>query len=350
MLESSVSKTIEIEYVWFTNSMPRSKTRICEIDDIKSFTDNEQWKNYKATYDGSSTDSVEHSEQNTDVILMPIRLYKSYRKDSNHFVLLCECMSIDNIPEKSNYRRALMGNYYNNQHEVMIGFEQEYFLIENNENLDELQRIYESSKSEIKFYCGAGECKYRNVVRQHTQYCINAGVKIQGTNAEVVNRQWEFQILGDILQSCDDLMMARYLLYIVAEENNMKAILDPKPFVGVNGSGCHTNISTKYTRKNMTNIDFLIQEFSKCHLEFIERSGKNNSLRLSGTNETSSIKTFSSGTGTRHTSVRIPILSKQQNLGYFEDRRPAANVDPYLYCSGILSCVNKNYQEQHSKY
>lgn len=134
--------------------------------------------------------------------------------------------------------------------------------------------------------------------------------------------------------------MARYLLYLAAEESDMRVILDPKPFTGVNGSGCHTNISTKYTRKNMANIDFLIAQLAKCHADFIANSGKNNELRLSGTNETSTFKTFTYGTGTRHTSIRIPILSKKLNLGYFEDRRPASNVDPYLYCSGIMQCVN----------
>ena len=34
----------------------------------------------------------------------------------------------------------------------------------------------------------------RDIIEAHTQACINAGLSIEGTNAEVMMAQWEFQI------------------------------------------------------------------------------------------------------------------------------------------------------------
>lgn len=123
MLDSTSTKTIELEYVWFTDSVPRSKTRIIEVDDVKDFISAEMWKSYKTTFDGSSTLSVDTTDLNTDVYLNPVRLYRSHTKDPNHFFLLCECIGVNNIPEKSNFRSGLTKIYNNNEHEVMIGFE-----------------------------------------------------------------------------------------------------------------------------------------------------------------------------------------------------------------------------------
>ena len=62
-------------------------------------------------------------------------------------------------------------------------------------------------------------------------------------------------------------------------------------------------------------------------------------MRLTGHHETSSMDVFSWGVGTRHTSVRIPNSVVKDGKGYFEDRRPASNCDPYLVSDRMLSTV-----------
>lgn len=64
--------------------------------------------------------------------------------------------------------------------------------------------------------------------------------------------------------------------------------------------------------------------------------GKDNLKRLSGLLETSSTKKFTWGVANRSCSVRIPRQVGQDGKGYFEDRRPSANCDPYNV-TGILA-------------
>ncbi len=61
-----------------------------------------------------------------------------------------------------------------------------------------------------------------------------------------------------------------------------------------------------------------------------------NELRLTGKHETCDINTFRSGVADRGASIRIPLPVQLQNKGYLEDRRPAANVDPYVVARLLL--------------
>lgn len=66
------------------------------------------------------------------------------------------------------------------------------------------------------------------------------------------------------------------------------------------------------------------------------RGGKDNSRRLTGQHETSSIHEFSAGVANRGASIRIPRQVGQEGFGYFEDRRPAANCDPYAVTEALV--------------
>ena len=57
--------------------------------------------------------------------------------------------------------------------------------------------------------------------------------------------------------------------------------------------------------------------------------GHGNEKRLTGKHETANIDEFTHGEYDRGASIRIPHMTVQQYKGYLEDRRPAANVDPY---------------------
>lgn len=102
--------------------------------------------------------------------------------------------------------------------------------------------IIELQKSLLRFnfvigpyYCGVGADKViaRDVVDAHYRACLFAGVKICGTNAEVMPAQWEFQVGPCVgVNIGDDLWMARFLLHRIAEDFGVVATLDPKPMPG----------------------------------------------------------------------------------------------------------------------
>lgn len=87
-------------------------------------------------------------------------------------------------------------------------------------------------------------------------------------------------------------------------------------------------------------IEAAIEKLSKRHDYHIcvydPRGGRDNSRRLTGHHETSNIFEFSAGVANRGASIRIPRQVGQDGYGYFEDRRPAANCDPYAVTEAIM--------------
>ena len=178
--------------------------------------------------------------------------------------------------------------------------------------------------------------------------CISAGLKISGTNAEVAPYQWEFQI-GPCtgIEAGDQLWIARYLLEKIAEQEGYYIDWSPKPFDKINGSGCHTNFSTKEMRDNPNGLELILNSIKKLeqnHKELMSQYGKGNDQRMSGLYETSSYDQFSFNFDkpvNRGGSVRISYDTIKDGRGYFEDRRPGSNMDNYVVTSLLFkTCVS----------
>lgn len=232
------------------------------------------------------------------------------------------------------------------KHDPWFGLEQEYCLMKSYGV--EMQWPYgwpvgQYPSPQGPYYCsvGAQNSYGREISDLHYKACLYAGVKIYGTNAEVMPGQWEFQI-GTVsgIDIGDHMWMARYLLSRVGEFFNVDISYDPKPVKGNwNGSGCHTNFSTNETRndKNLKDTNKMIEALKDVHYRSILLYGDKNEERLTGQHETSSMTTFSFGKGNRAASIRIPKRTEIDGKGYIEDRRPAANIDPYVICSSLFS-------------
>ena len=57
---------------------------------------------------------------------------------------------------------------------------------------------------------------------------------------------------------------------------------------------------------------------------------------MTGSLETSSVSDFSYGAANRGASIRIPRSVEEDGFGYFEDRRPSSNCDPYCVTDVIV--------------
>jgi glutamine synthetase len=97
----------------------------------------------------------------------------------------------------------------------------------------------------------------------HYKACLYAGVKISGTNAEVMPGQWEYQVGPCVgIEIGDMLWMSRFLACRVAEDFNVNVSFTPKLFKDWNGAGCHCNYST-LTMREVTGMDYIYEMCEK---------------------------------------------------------------------------------------
>ena len=316
------------EYIWLGgNGEFRSKVKVSEVG--YPITD---WN-----YDGSSTGQASHSG-NTEMNLRPVYhcinpLATPNTKISSTLIL---CETYESNEDHTTDRQKALHIFNQKPSEIpWFGLEQEYFFSTTPTNI-----FFDKHEEQGRFYCGVGlPVVQRKIVEEHLEACLTAGIQISGTNAEVAPNQWEFQIgpCEGILAS-DQLLIARYLLERIAEKHGLFICYEPKPFLNYNGSGCHTNFSTIGMREigGLSEIVDCMAKLESAHKEHLEIYGNDNGKRLTGKHETSSMDKFTYGYGTRNTSVRIPNQVVKDGCGYFEDRRPASNMNPYLVTSAIF--------------
>ena len=318
------------EYLWIDGTDPspsiRSKTKVLP-DGTNDFP---IWG-----FDGSSTNQA--PGDNSDCVLRPVYSCPDPISVSGEddVLVMCEVLLPDMTPHPSNTRAACAEvSKKHEKEEAWFGIEQEYTLFE----FDGLKPLGFPEggfpKPQGPYYCGVGTGQIfgREISEAHATACIEAGIEIAGTNAEVMPGQWEFQIgpLGP-LDVSDQLWVARWLLHRVAEDFDVVVSIEPKPVSGDwNGAGAHTNYSTKAMRESYQPIVDACEALSKKIDVHISNYGAGNENRLTGAHETQRIDQFSYGVSDRGASIRIPWQVEVDQKGYLEDRRPASNMDPYL--------------------
>jgi glutamine synthetase len=331
-----------IEYVWLdVNGSPRSKSRVSyqkrpeKLEDVTI----PFWN-----YDGSSTGQAEgrHSE----IILKPQSVFPDPFRGGDSLMVLCDTYNPDMTPHGTNTRHVAQEKFslWPNA-EPMFGIEQEFFIMKGTDIL--AKSVVDEIAPQGQYYCGSGSnCAIgREIVESAFKRCIIAGIRLTGLNAEVAPSQWELQVCTEGIEAADQLVMMRYILNRTAEMFGTWINYEPKPLKGDwNGSGCHVNFSTKSMREEggYEHIVNAIKKLEDTHEKHIAVYGKNNELRLTGEHETSSMTTFTSGVADRGASVRIPHDTVKNGKGYFEDRRPASNMDPYVVTSLLLETSLSN--------
>lgn len=322
------------EYIWLdAENNSRSKTKVAQFDSCPKIDGLPLWN-----YDGSSTGQA--VTEKSEVELRPVKMIKDpFRASETSFLVLCELYNIDGTPHRDNTRShaVTIFNMESNHLDPMFGLEQEFFIsrqtaggvvpvaFPDNHNYPRPQGDY---------YCGVGGANIlgRKYVEEILKKLVFCELPITGMNAEVAPGQWEFQVCSTGVDAADSLILVRYIINRVLERDYLQMDISAKPVKGDwNGSGCHINYSTNLMRVEggFKHIESAIKNLEKSHALHIRHYGSDNSDRLTGLHETSSMDKFSYSVGGRNTSIRIPYSTKEAKCGYFEDRRPSSSLDPY---------------------
>lgn len=334
---------VKAEYIWIDGVKPTSKLRcktkvLLDVEEVTSLDQLPVWG-----FDGSSTQQAEGHA--SDCALKPVNFYTDPIRGWPHILVMTEvCDPHTMEPHSSNTRAPCAAMAEKHAHEeCWFGIEQEYTFFDGIKPLGWPDNGFPAPQG--GYYCGVGadEVYGRNIVEEHMDACIEAGLAISGINAEVMPAQWEFQI-GPVgaPEVGDQIWIARWLLYRIAEDYGISATLAAKPIKGDwNGAGAHTNFSTKAMRED-GGIDVITEaceKLGKRAMLHVENYGADIEDRLTGAHETQRWDQFSYGTSDRGASIRIPWNVAVDGKGYLEDRRPNANADPYVVCKLMIESI-----------
>jgi glutamine synthetase len=330
----------KLEYIWLDGFEPtqsmRSKTMV-RRDFSGDLEDCPMWN-----FDGSSTLQAEGSS--SDCLLKPVAIFPDPDRNSGYLVM-CEVMNADGTPHATNGRATIEDG----DDDFWFGFEQEYFLWDPETNLP--YGFPRDHTPQGQFYCsvGAKNAFGRDVIEEHLDQCLEAGLNVEGINAEVAVGQWEYQIFAKGAQDAgDQIWVSRYLAERNAEKFGLHIEWHPKPLGATdwNGSGMHANFSDSRMRDQggeelMTKICEAFGQNIKKHMDVY---GAHNEQRLTGLHETQSIHEFSFGVSDRGASIRIPVTTMEDGwIGRLEDRRPSSNGDPYKIAAAIITTTKSAY-------
>jgi glutamine synthetase len=329
-----MSTKSKLEYIWLDGYKPiqtlRSKTMVV-TDFSGKVEDAKMW-----SFDGSSTEQAEGND--SDCLLKPVAVYSDPDRKEG-WLVMTEVLNADGTPHESNGRATIDDD----DDDFWFGFEQEYTLwdVEHDLPIGFPRNGYPGPQG--PYYCSVGtaNCIGREMVDEHLDQCLDAGLNIEGINAEVMMGQWEFQGFAKGAKLAgDEIWIARYLLERVGEKYNIGVNWHCKPMKGDwNGSGMHANFSNELMRSsgNKDVFDKICEYFGANITECISVYGAYNDQRLTGLHETQAIDKFSYGISDRGASIRIPIGTVDDGWkGRLEDRRPASDSDPYKVAAVIV--------------
>jgi glutamine synthetase len=333
-----IKKMIKLEYIWLDGYKPtqslRSKTKI-EKDFSGKLEDCPLW-----SFDGSSTEQAPGGS--SDCVLKPVFICLDPLRKNAHLVM-CEVLNSDGSPHPSNGRATIKDD----DNDFWFGFEQEYFLWNPNTNKPLGFPVNGYPAPQGQYYCsvGASNAFGRKIVEVHLDACLDAGLNVEGINAEVAAGQWEFQIFAKgAKEAGDQVWVARYLLERIGESYDVAINWHCKPLgtLDWNGSGMHANFSNTTLRNAGSQDTYtkVCEAFRHVVKEHTDVYGADNEQRLTGKHETASILDYSYGISDRGASIRIPLATVQRGWhGYLEDRRPNSAADPYKVAARIIKTV-----------
>jgi glutamine synthetase len=293
-------------------------------------------------FDGSSTEQAEGNA--SDCLLKPVAVIPDPDR-RNGYLVMTEVLNADGTAHESNGRATIDDD----DEDFWFGFEQEYFLWDPETDLPPGFPHKGFPRPQGPYYCsvGANNSYGREVVEDHLDICLEAGLNVEGINGEVAAGQWEFQCFAKSAKRAgDETWLARYILERTAEKYGLAIEWHPKPLGDTdwNGSGMHANFSNGAMRDLGKEEIFtkICEQFGKKIKRHIDVYGADNDQLLTGLHETQAIDEFSYGVADRGASIRIPVVTVDDGWkGRLEDRRPSSNADPYKVAAVIVKTTKE---------
>ena len=173
------------EYIWIDGVKPtpqlRSKAKILSPGETPPI-----WG-----FDGSSTNQA--AGDNSDCVLNPVFICPDPIRGGDNILVLNEVLNTDMTPHETNTRAqtSKIAEKYKT-HENLFGIEQEYTLLDPFTNAPIGFPEEGFPEPQGPYYCSTGASWIfgREMVEEHLEMCLDAGLAISGINAEVMPGQW----------------------------------------------------------------------------------------------------------------------------------------------------------------
>jgi len=176
---------IKLEYIWLDGNEPsqvlRGKTKV--VDSSKFSGKLEECDSW--SFDGSSTQQAEGGS--SDCILDPVYICKDPGR-KNAYIVMCQVLAPDGLPHPSNGRAMIDDD----DGDFWFGFEQEYVLQDPATGLPLGFPAKGYPAPQGPYYCsvGAKNAFGREIVEEHLDVCLDAGLNVEGINGEVMAGQY----------------------------------------------------------------------------------------------------------------------------------------------------------------
>jgi len=235
---------------------------------------------------------------------------------------------------------------------IMMAPEYEFFIFKNAEYAVEENGCYyyiekESEERKNFYHAPSPDDPYIDFKNEAVSILGDIGIKVKYHHHEVAVNQHEIETdFTGLLQSADDAVKIKYVLYNLAKRYDVFVTFMPKPFHGKAGNGWHVH---QYLLKDQKNLFFgkdKYARFSKKGLNYI--SGllfHSASLSAFANPSTNSYKRLVRGyeapvaaifgQSNRNASIRIPTYT-QPEYTRLEYRASDASSNPYLALSAML--------------